>query len=89
MTGGVGWGCGVSGYESVCEGVCECPWKCMAGRGRGVPMGVVGYGVGKQYGWVATWYVEGAGVRRGAHGRTDGYVGRVRGSESIHDHVIA
>mgnify|MGYP006879136465 CR=1 FL=1 len=32
--GDVVWVCGV-GYESVCEGVCECPWKCMGGGGRG------------------------------------------------------
>ena len=80
--------------ECVEMGTRVCVRVCVSARrgvwvvgGGGVPMGVVGYGVGKQYGRVATWHVEGTGVRRGP--RADGYVGRIRGSGSMYDHVIA
>eukprot|EP00966_Prymnesium_polylepis_P209191 4845996-Prymnesium_polylepis.1 len=67
----------------VCESARGSTWVV---GGGGVPMGMVGWGVGRQYGRVATWHVEGAGVRRSP--QAGGYVARVRGSESMHYHAI-
>eukprot|EP00966_Prymnesium_polylepis_P297326 6869475-Prymnesium_polylepis.1 len=68
----------------VCERVCvSARGSVWVAGGGGVHMGMVGYEVGRQYGHVATWHAEGAGVRRGP--RAGKYVGRVCGSKSMHD----
>eukprot|EP00966_Prymnesium_polylepis_P026482 611226-Prymnesium_polylepis.1 len=68
-------------YSPCRKGTRVCVRVCVSARrgvwvveGGGVPMGVVGYGVGKRYGRVATWHVYGTWRGRGsggAHGRMD------------------